>query len=58
MTDATEDPAIPFRMSHALAIKEIQTELRVAKQAVLFVGGSSVTILAAILTVLLMRGGG
>jgi hypothetical protein len=54
----SDDPVIPFRMSHALAISQIQTEIRIAKQAVVFIGGSSVTILAAILTVLLMKGGG
>lgn len=53
-----DDPVIPFRVSHANTLVMIQTEIRIAKQAVVFIGGSSVTILAAILTVLLMKGGG
>jgi hypothetical protein len=54
----TDDPAIPFRMSHAIAIAEIKTELRVAKQILVFIGSAAVTFLAAILAVLLMKGGG
>ena len=53
-----DDPVIPFRLSHALLLAETKRRLDDAVAVLRFVGYSSVSLLAAILTVLLMRGGG
>ena len=51
-----DDPAIPFRVSHAVTIAETKTTVALMLRIGAALGGVTVTVLCAILTVLLMNG--
>ena len=51
----SDDPEIPFRVSHAVTLANTSTKVDLLWKVGVTVGGTVTTLLAAILTVLLMR---
>jgi hypothetical protein len=54
----SDDPIIPFRVSHATAIAMLVSQMHDISAWTKLGVAAGVTLLAAILTVLLMKGGG